>query len=461
MAGCLLTVVVFSSIPFICAFLPVVFLIYLTLPGVRSRNIFLIAVSLFFYAIGESLYLFLMIGCVLWNYLAALILSRIEGGAKRKICITVCVGADLVMLAIFKYSGLAAALPIGISFYTFQAISYVADVYKGKLPAEKKMGRIMLYIFFFPQLIAGPIVRYEDIADDIKKRRITQDGVSSGLRLFIVGLSKKVLISDNVGQLADYMYALSDVSLSMPVVWIGAIAYTLQIYFDFSGYSDMAVGLGRMFGFHLPMNFNYPFIADSMLSFWKRWHITLTDWFREYLYIPLGGNRKGKIRTLINRMIIFTCVGIWHGAGLTFLVWGVYHGLLTVLEVLFPNMTKKMGILRHVYTLIAVTIGFVIFRAENIGHAVGILGHMFVPVAMDEERMAALMASLDAVTIFSILAGIIASTPVVKIIRERARTRGIGIIFEACAYVLSIPMLVLCIMSLAGNGYHPFIYFRF
>ncbi|MBQ9605956.1 MAG: MBOAT family protein [Lachnospiraceae bacterium] len=452
---------VFSSIPFICAFLPVVFLIYLALPGVKSKNIFLIAVSLFFYAIGESMYVFLMIGCVLWNYLAALIMSRAENGTKKKLFLAVCVGVDLIILAIFKYSGLVMALPIGISFYTFQAISYVADVYKGKLPAEVKFGRIMLYISFFPQLIAGPIVRYQDIADDIKKRRITQDSVSSGLRLFIVGLSKKVLISDNVGQLADYVYALSDASLSLPVAWMGAVAYTLQIYFDFSGYSDMAVGLGRMFGFHLPRNFNYPYIADSMLSFWKRWHITLTDWFREYLYIPLGGNRKGKIRTLLNRMIIFTCVGIWHGAGLTFLVWGVYHGLLTVLEVLFPNMIRKMGILRHVYTLAAVIIGFVIFRADNIGQAAGVIGHMFVPVAMDAERMAALMAPLDAVTITSILAGVIASTPVLRVISERIKASGMGNRFEACAYALSVPMLVLCIMSLAGNGYHPFIYFRF
>ena len=453
--------VVFSSIPFICAFLPVVFLIYLALPGVKSKNIFLIAVSLFFYAIGESMYVFLMIGCVLWNYLAALIMSRAENGTKKKLFLAVCVGVDLIILAIFKYSGLVMALPIGISFYTFQAISYVADVYKGKLPAEVKFGRIMLYISFFPQLIAGPIVRYQDIADDIKKRRITQDSVSSGLRLFIVGLSKKVLISDNVGQLADYVYALSDASLSLPVAWMGAVAYTLQIYFDFSGYSDMAVGLGRMFGFHLPRNFNYPYIADSMLSFWKRWHITLTDWFREYLYIPLGGNRKGKMRTLLNRMIIFTCVGIWHGAGLTFLVWGVYHGLLTVLEVLFPNMIRKMGILRHVYTLAAVIIGFVIFRADNIGQAAGVIGHMFVPVAMDAERMAALMAPLDAVTITSILAGVIASTPVLRVISERIKASGMGNRFEACAYALSVPMLVLCIMSLAGNGYHPFIYFRF
>ncbi|MBR1522832.1 MAG: MBOAT family protein, partial [Lachnospiraceae bacterium] len=215
-------------------------------------------------------------------------MSRAENGTKKKLFLAVCVGVDLIILAIFKYSGLVMALPIGISFYTFQAISYVADVYKGKLPAEVKFDRIMLYISFFPQLIAGPIVRYQDIADDIRERRITQDSVSSGLRLFIVGLSKKVLISDNVGQLADYVYALSDASLSLPVAWMGAVAYTLQIYFDFSGYSDMAVGLGRIFGFHLPRNFNYPYIADSMLSFWKRWHITLTDWFREYLYIPLG-----------------------------------------------------------------------------------------------------------------------------------------------------------------------------
>ena len=451
---------VFSSIPFICGFLPIVFIIYLLLPGIRLKNLFLILASLIFYAIGESVYVFLMLGCVLWNYLFAIGMSRSSGNG-RKALLAICVAIDLGLLAVFKYSGIVSALPIGISFYTFHAISYVADVYKGKIKNENRLSRILLYISFFPQLIAGPIVRYENISDDIKGRKISGADIAEGLRIFIYGLSKKVLISDNVGMLADYTYGLSKASLSMPMAWLGAIAYTLQIYFDFSGYSDMAVGLGRMFGFHLPKNFNYPYAAGSMLSFWKRWHISLTDWFREYLYIPLGGNRKGKIRTLINRMIIFTCVGIWHGAGWTFLIWGVYHGILTVIEVLVPNMTKKMGIFRHVYTLVAVIIGFVIFRAENIGQAIDIIGRMFVPVTLDAERTAVLFNSLSSVTIAAALAGCIASLPIADFIKGRIRTEKTLDYFNVMAYVFTVPLLVLCIMCLAGNGYHPFIYFRF
>lgn len=451
---------VFSSIPFICGFLPIVFIIYLLLPGIRFKNLFLIFASLIFYAIGESGYVFLMPGCVLWNYLFAIGLSRATGNG-RKALLVICVAIDLGLLAVFKYSKAVSVLPIGISFYTFQAISYVTDVYKGKTQNESRFSRLLLYISFFPQLIAGPIVRYDDISGDIRERKVSGTDIAEGLRIFIYGLSKKVLISDNVGGLADYTYNLTDASLSMPMAWLGAIAYTLQIYFDFSGYSDMAVGLGRMFGFHLPKNFNYPYAAGSMLSFWKRWHITLTDWFREYLYIPLGGNRKGKIRTLINRMIIFTCVGIWHGAGWTFLIWGVYHGLLTVIEVLVPNMTRKMGIFRHIYTLVAVIIGFVIFRAESIGQALDIIVRMFVPVALDAERTAVLFNSLSSVTVAAAIIGCIASLPVADFIKGRIKTEKALAHFNVMSYVSTVPLIILCIMCLAGNGYHPFIYFRF
>lgn len=452
---------VFSSIPFICAYLPVAFILYIILPGNKARNIFLIIISLIFYAVGESVYVFLMIGCVIWNTLVAGAISRSNDQKRGRIFLILCITVDLTVLAIFKYSGFVAALPIGISFYTFQAISYVVDVYKKKIPHEENIGNLLLYVSFFPQLIAGPIVRYQDISGDIQEREIKQEDIAEGLRIFIFGLSKKVLISDNVGKLADYAYSLTDASMSLQMAWIGAIAYTLQIYFDFSGYSEMAVGLGRIFGFHLPRNFNYPYIAGSMLSFWKRWHITLTDWFREYLYIPLGGNRKGKVRTLLNRMIVFSCVGIWHGVGMTFIAWGVYHGLLTIVEVLFPNMTKHMGIFRHVYTLAAIIVGFVIFRADTIKQAFNMINHMFVPVTMDAERIAALYAPLNSVVIAALIAGIVASLPLACVIKKKAEEIGAGHLVKISAYIMSIPLFLLCIMSLAGNGYHPFIYFRF
>ena len=343
---------VFSSMVFLCIFLPVVFLLHLLLPGIRAKNGMLLLASLAFYAYGEPVYVILMIASAFVNYLSALLIGKNPAGKKAVMAVNVIL--NLGVLVLFKYTGFLAEsvntilgtaipvpsirLPIGISFFTFQAMSYVIDVYRGVTGAQKNFGKVLLYISFFPQLIAGPIVKYHDIAQEIENRTQTVDGVTDGIRRFVVGLSKKVLISNTVGLVADTLFAADVSGLNAAAAWIGAVSYMLQIYFDFSGYSDMAIGLGEMFGFHFKENFNYPYISGSIREFWRRWHMSLSGWFQEYLYIPLGGSRKGKIRTVINKFIVFLCTGIWHGANVTFLFWGLYHGCFLMLEEIVPTI---------------------------------------------------------------------------------------------------------------------------
>ena len=345
---------VFSSMVFLCIFLPVVFLLHLILPGIRAKNWMLLLASLVFYAYGEPVYVLLMIASAFVNYLSALLIEKKPSGKKAVMTINVIL--NLGVLVLFKYTGFLAGsfnsifgtavpvpairLPIGISFFTFQAMSYVIDVYRGVTEPQKNFGKVLLYISFFPQLIAGPIVKYHDIAQEIENRTQTVDGVMNGIRRFIAGLSKKVLISNTVGLVADTLFAADISGLNAAAAWIGAISYMLQIYFDFSGYSDMAIGLGEMFGFHFKENFNYPYISGSIREFWRRWHMSLSGWFQEYLYIPLGGNRKGKVRTVINKFIVFLCTGIWHGANVTFLFWGLYHGCFLMLEEFVPAIRE-------------------------------------------------------------------------------------------------------------------------
>ena len=374
---------VFSSMVFLCIFLPVVFLLHLLLPGIRAKNGMLLLASLAFYAYGEPVYVILMIASAFVNYLSALLIERNPAGKKAVMAVNVIL--NLGVLVLFKYTGFLAEsvntifgtaipvpsirLPIGISFFTFQAMSYVIDVYRGVTGAQKNFGKVLLYISFFPQLIAGPIVKYHDIAQEIENRTQTVDGVTDGIRRFVVGLSKKVLISNTVGLVADTLFAADVSGLNAAAAWIGAVSYMLQIYFDFSGYSDMAIGLGEMFGFHFKENFNYPYISGSIREFWRRWHMSLSGWFQEYLYIPLGGSRKGKIRTVINKFIVFLCTGIWHGANVTFLFWGLYHGCFLMLEEIVPAIREQGGkvksFFQHVYTLLVVLIGFVFFRADS------------------------------------------------------------------------------------------------
>ena len=463
---------VFSSMVFLCIFLPVVFLLHLLLPGIRAKNGMLLLASLAFYAYGEPVYVILMIASAFVNYLSALLIGKNPAGKKAVMAVNVIL--NLGVLVLFKYTGFLAEsvntifgtaipvpsirLPIGISFFTFQAMSYVIDVYRGVTGAQKNFGKVLLYISFFPQLIAGPIVKYHDIAQEIENRTQTVDGVTDGIRRFVVGLSKKVLISNTVGLVADTLFAADVSGLNAAAAWIGAVSYMLQIYFDFSGYSDMAIGLGEMFGFHFKENFNYPYISGSIREFWRRWHMSLSGWFQEYLYIPLGGSRKGKIRTVINKFIVFLCTGIWHGANVTFLFWGLYHGCFLMLEEIVPAIREQGGkvksFFQHVYTLLVVLIGFVFFRADSMHQGAAWIKTMFTGFGSNTAAMSLALEQLTPLYLVTAAVGIVACCPV-KMLVKKVRA------YEAVTAAGSLALLLLCMLSLASGTYNPFIYFRF
>lgn len=473
----------FSSIPFLCAFFPIVVLGYYLIPSIRLKNFFLIAASLLFYTYGEGYYVLLMIACAFFNYLFARLIARFKRAGKVLIWFVVL--GNIGMLGIYKYSGMVITtinkmakldldipdirLPIGISFFTFQALSYVVDVYRGKVKADKSFLHILLYISFFPQLIAGPIIKYHSIAEQLGHRKADLGKISRGMRRFIIGLSKKVLLSDTMAVAADYVFALGADALGTAAAWVGAIAYMLQIYFDFSGYSDMAIGMGKMFGFDFQENFRSPYAASSIQDFWRRWHISLTDWFREYLYIPLGGNRKGKMRTWINRLIVFFCTGLWHGANWTFVLWGLWHGAFLTLETVIPkkkNQKKRFHVLNHIYVLLVVCVGFVLFRADTIGQAWRILSVMFTGGAWNPLIAASTMQIFDGLFLSMFVMAVFCSMPVgqwMEAWRSKRREKGkiCGGIVDVVCYAGSILLLFACVMSLAGGTFHPFIYFRF
>lgn len=463
---------VFSSMIFLCIFLPAVFGLHLLLPGMRAKNTLLVTASLLFYAYGEPVYVLMLIASSLLNYLCAWMLDKKPG--QKKLWVTAAVLVNLAVLVIFKYTGFIISsvntalgtaflvpvirMPIGISFFTFQAMSYVIDVYRGVTRAQKNFGKVLLYISFFPQLIAGPIVKYHDIEVEIETRTQTLDGIAFGIRRFAAGLCKKVLIANTMGLAADTLFGAASSEINILGAWVGAVSYMLQIYFDFSGYSDMAIGLGWMFGFHFKENFNYPYISGSIKEFWRRWHMSLSGWFREYLYIPLGGNRKGKLRTVINKMIVFVATGIWHGAAVNFLFWGVYHGLFLMLEEYVPAIGKKGGkvksALQHLYALLVVCIGFVFFRAETMGQGVFWVGQMFTGFHFEAGAVSLVLQQLTPVYLLTLAAALFASCPLNQKLQKK---RG----YEGLTCILSLAGLVLCILSLAGGTYNPFIYFRF
>lgn len=462
----------FSSIPFLCAFFPVVVILYYLTPSARLKNCFLIAASLLFYAYGEGIYVLLMLACICFNYLAAMLIDHWERG--KKILLFFAVVLNLGVLACYKYAAMivltvnriagsdfpvpAFHLPIGISFFVFQALSYVIDVYRKKVKADKSIIRILLYISFFPQLIAGPIIKYHDISEQLDKRDLSLQQTCQGIRRFIIGLSKKVLIANTMGLTADYVFSLQYDELGMLLAWMGAVAYLFQIYFDFSGYSDMAIGMGKMFGFHFMENFRYPYAAENMQDFWRKWHISLSGWFKEYLYIPLGGNRNGEVRTWINRMIVFFFTGLWHGANWTFVVWGLYHGVFLMLEAAFPKVIKKMGVFRHIYVLLVVCAGFVIFRADSIGQAGMLLEVMFTKTAWTPAIEAATAGACTMLFLATLPIAAVCSTPILERIKSGKRC---GIFSEMASYMVSLLLLLACVVSLAGGTYNPFIYFRF
>ena len=459
--------------------MPVVFLLQLVVKNLKVKNALLLIASLLFYAYGEPTYIFLMLFSCLLNYVFALLLSE----KKSKFFIALAVIMNLALLGIFKYTGFLLTslndivslnltvpeipLPIGISFFTFQALTYVIDVYRGDVGVQKNYGKVLLYVSFFPQLIAGPIVRYKDIAREIDERHASVDDIACGLRRFIAGLGKKVLISNTMAMAVDFVFGISTEDLNIASAWIGALAYIMQIYFDFSGYSDMAIGLGRMFGFHFKENFNYPYIATSIQDFWRRWHISLSTFFRDYVYIPLGGNRKGRLRTVLNKVIVFFLTGLWHGANWTFVVWGLFHGFFLLLEEFIPRLKKLPKVISHIYTLLAVTVGFVIFRADTLGQGVMFVGKMFSGFNFSAEANSLTVQTLTPFFIVMFVAAVIGCGPLSKYV-DKIKNLEItpdSTKKQKCIYVVSfvlaVIVLIWCILRLAGGSYNPFIYFRF
>ena len=457
---------------FLCVFLPAAFCLHLLLPGMRAKNFLLVVASLVFYAYGEPIYVILLVASSAGNY----ILARLTGECPkiRKLTMTLAVVINLGLLEIFKYSGFLVdtfnsvtgagipvpqvRMPIGISFFTFQALSYVIDVYRGDASVQKNFGKVLLYISFFPQLIAGPIVKYHDVEAEINNRKQTPEEIGKGIRRFIAGLSKKVLIANTMGLVADNLFGAAATGITGPGAWLGAVSYMLQIYFDFSGYSDMALGLGMMFGFHFHENFDYPYISASIREFWRRWHMSLSGWFKEYLYIPLGGNRRGKFRTVVNKMIVFVCTGIWHGASFNFLFWGIYHGFFLMLEEYIPFIGKKGGKLKsffqHVYALLVVCVGFVFFRADTMKQGCFWIREMFTDFGWKASAMSLTLQQLTPVYLVTLAAALVAAVPVNSMLKKYKW-------YEGFTYVLSLAGFALCVLSLAGGTYNPFIYFRF
>lgn len=478
---------IFSSTLFLFIFLPLTLLIYYAIPKkyVTAKNIELLIASLIFYAWGEPKNVILMLVSIAANYSFGLLLEKYDENKRiRKLVLIGSVVFNLGLLFYFKYLGfftggrVTVILPIGISFFTFQIMSYTIDVYLRNVKTQRDPFKLALYISLFPQLIAGPIVRYIDIEKELANRTYDVDKIFKGVTRFSVGLAKKVVISNTVGLLADNIFKLDVTQMSSATGWLGAIAYTLQIYFDFSGYSDMAIGLGHMMGFNFIENFNYPYISKSVQEFWRRWHISLSSWFRDYLYIPLGGNRKGKIRTYINLLIVFACTGFWHGAAWNFLVWGLFHGLFLVIERIgfkkvlageFKSLENKpkaakacritMTVIGHIYTMLIAIIGWVLFRAETMGKAWQYLCTMF---RFSDWGWVKAVAQLDGYTLVILLLGVVCSFPIVPFVREKLRKYSWG--ETAVSIIGAVSMLTLLLLSifcLTGSDYNPFIYFRF
>ena len=461
----------FTSISFLYYFLPIVIILYFIVPK-KFKNFILFLSSIFFYFCGEPIYTFLMIGEIFIAYVGARYLEK----HRKKSIIVSLLAIHIGALGLFKYSDftinninqifgskiplLKLALPIGISFYTFQIISYVVDVYRGKVKAQKSFLKLATYVSLFPQLIAGPIVRYETIEKELDNRTSNFENFAYGVRRFVIGLGKKVLIANMLGELCDVFSTTHEKSVLF--YWIFAISYSLQIYFDFSAYSDMAIGLGRMFGFHFLENFNYPYISKSISEFWRRWHMSLSSWFRDYVYIPLGGNRKGTIILVRNIFIVWALTGIWHGANWTFVIWGLMYGIMLIIEKLFltKHLEKMPSILQRIYVLFTVMISFIIFNANSIGEAwnniIGLFG------ANGESLInASTVYYLKSYLVVLVIA-IIGSTPLLKNIIEKLKTKtNANKIINLLEPIAMASILIIVTAYLVDNSYNPFLYFRF
>ncbi len=463
----------FSSIPFIYYFLPIVLILYMIAPKALKNSVLLIS-SLVFYAWGEPVYVFLMIATISIGYILGLLIERFKGTALSKVFLILSITSSLAALGYFKYADffianfnrmtglsvplLKLVLPIGISFYTFQILSYTVDVYRGTVKAQKNPINLATYVALFPQLIAGPIVRYSDIETQLTARTHSFEKTAYGIKRFIIGLSKKIILANSLGELSDAFMNSGDKSVLF--FWLFAICYMLQIYFDFSGYSDMAIGLGRLLGFEFMENFNYPFIASSITDFWRRWHISLGTWFRDYVYIPLGGNRVKKLRQLFNIFVVWFLTGFWHGAEWNFIIWGLYFGILLTIEKFFIlKHLKKHKILRHIYVLFLVAISFVIFSANNLTDAVSYVGGMFganVPFISSEWLYYLKNYGLI------IIIGIISATPLPKLaLRKICKNTKLSNVWGIVEILLLLLLLLISTAYLVDGSFNPFLYFRF
>lgn len=474
---------VFSSLTFLYLFLPFVLVFYYIMPR-QLRNLFILITGLFFYAWGEPIYVFIMIASTLIDYFAGLVIYKFGGNKiTRRLALIVSVVMNLSLLGFFKYSNFiveninnlfhtsfgapTALLPIGISFFTFQSMSYTIDLYRGNIEVQKNPITFAAFVTLFPQIVAGPIVRYEDVAAELKERHLDLDTIWHGILRFCAGIGKKVLIANNIGTLWDSVKVMDINTVPVATAWLGIAAYTLQIYFDFSGYSDMAIGLGEMLGFHFPENFNYPYMSKSISEFWRRWHMTLSEWFKSYVYFPLGGSRKGFGRTIFNTAVVWLLTGIWHGASWNFITWGVMYGILIIIEKLLITLLKKKnkeyildkipGFVKHIYAMLFVMLGWVLFDTKDLPTAFSYMKRMFSfgSTFADEHTLYFLMN-------FGLLfvIAIIGCTSLVKNLAQKFTAK-----VPSCSHVLSVVyMIVIMLIAtsyLVDASYNPFLYFNF
>ena len=459
----------FSSIPFLYYFLPAVLILYFLVPKALKNTVLLVS-SLVFYAWGEPKYVFLMIATICLFFFCGIAIGKSQTQKMKKLWLTVSVVISLALLAVFKYADffvesvnavtgmnmtlLRLALPIGISFYTFQCLSYTIDVYRGNAAVQKNIISFGAYVVLFPQLIAGPIVRYVDVARELDSRTHSLEDFALGLRRFLVGLGKKILIANQLGELTN-IFRMSG-EKSVVFYWMYAIAFALHIYFDFSGYSDMAIGLGRIFGFKFIENFNYPYLSKSIAEFWRRWHMSLGSWFRDYVYIPLGGNRVKPARWVFNTLVVWMLTGLWHGAAWNFVLWGLLYAAFLLIEKWVPALQKMPTIFRRIYVLLVVVLGFVLFNAADLNQAMSDIGGMFgfgnVPFVNTE--------TLYYLRSYGLLfvAALIGATPLVKTVAGKISQKTVGVVLEILVMLL---LLVLCTAYLVDGSFNPFLYFRF
>lgn len=441
-------------------FLPLVLLLYWLLRKEKPRNGLLLIAGLAFYAFGSFSGLALLLAAIVVNFLLGLWLQKLQ---RRKLLCGVAVALNLLFLGAYKYLNfflgadtVSLVAPLGISFFTFKCISYLVDICRDPCQGTKNIFRFALYVSFFPQITAGPITRFSQFGPQLEARERMQ--LPEGLRRFVIGLSKKLILAGALGKLTDGVFGLATPDARL--AWLGAIAYMLQIYFDFSGYSDMAIGVGQMFGFRTPENFNYPYIAGSITDFWRRWHISLSSWFKDYLYIPLGGNRKGKFRAALNKAIVFTLCGLWHGANWTYLVWGAWHGLLSAVESVKKIAPQKLPgkILAHIYALLAVCLGFVMFRASSLQEGFAMIGAMFTGFRFTNVNTVVLHSLLNAKSISILVISAVLCLPWVQWLKKRDK---LCAKLEPLGWIACLVLFALCLLTLASGGFAPFIYAQF